>query len=151
VIFILKTEKDPALSSFYRPVSLLDTTGELFEKALLARNLHEVSERGMTRDEQLGFRPRHRTSLQLARIVERITRNLDGKRLTAAVFFDVAKAFDTVWIDGLLYKLTLLNFSSYIVHAITVRHADHIRAPNASFDLADVGNPLVRQLGRYLH
>jgi retron-type reverse transcriptase len=30
----------------------------------------------------------------------------------------VAKAFDTVWIDGLLYKLTLLNFPSYIVHTI---------------------------------
>jgi retron-type reverse transcriptase len=31
----------------------------------------------------------------------------------------VAKAFDTVWIDGLLYELTLLNFPSYIVHTIS--------------------------------
>jgi hypothetical protein len=31
----------------------------------------------------------------------------------------VAKAFDTVWIDGLLYKVTLLNFPSYIVHTIS--------------------------------
>ena len=31
----------------------------------------------------------------------------------------MAKAFDTVWIDGLLYKLTLLNFPSYIVHTIS--------------------------------
>jgi len=30
----------------------------------------------------------------------------------------VAKAFDTVWIDG-LYKLTLLNFPSNIVHTIS--------------------------------
>ena len=36
-----------------------------------------------------------------------------------AVFLDVAKAFDTVWIDGLLYKLTLLNFPSYTVHTIS--------------------------------
>jgi hypothetical protein len=35
----------------------------------------------------------------------------------------VAKAFDTVWIDGLVYKLTLLNFPSYIVHTISSRHA----------------------------
>jgi len=41
------------------------------------------------------------------------------KRLTDAVVLDVAKAFDTVWIDGLLYKLTLLNFPSYIVHTIS--------------------------------
>jgi hypothetical protein len=31
----------------------------------------------------------------------------------------VAKAFDTIWMDGLLYKLTLLNFPSYIVHTIS--------------------------------
>jgi hypothetical protein len=71
------------------------------------------------RDEQFGFRPRNSTSLQLARLVERITRSFREKRLTGAVFLDVAKAFDTVWIDDLLYKLTLLNFPSYIVHIIS--------------------------------
>jgi hypothetical protein len=57
--------------------------------------------------------------LQLASLVERITRDFGEKRLTGAVFLDVAKAFDTVWIDGLLYKLTLLNFPSYIVNTIS--------------------------------
>jgi len=56
--------------------------------------------------------------LQLARLVERITRNFGEKRITDAVFLDVAKVFDTLWIDGLLYKLMLLNFPSYIVHTI---------------------------------
>ena len=41
------------------------------------------------------------------------------KRLTGAVFIDVAEAFDSVRIDGLLYKLKLLNFPSYIVHTIS--------------------------------
>jgi len=45
--------------------------------------------------------------------------NFDEKRLTGAIFLDVAKAFDTVWVDGLLYKLTLLNFPSYIVHTFS--------------------------------
>jgi hypothetical protein len=71
------------------------------------------------RDERFGFRPRHSTSLQLARLLERITRHFGEKRLTGAVFLDVAKAFDTVWIDGLLYKPTLLNFPSNIVHTIS--------------------------------
>jgi retron-type reverse transcriptase len=38
---------------------------------------------------------------------------------TSAVFLDVAKTFDNVSIDGLLYKLTLLNFPSFIVHTIS--------------------------------
>ena len=71
------------------------------------------------RDEQFGFRPRHSTFLQLARLVERITRNFGEKRLTDVVFLDVAKAFDTVCIDGLLYTLTRLNFPSYIVQTIS--------------------------------
>jgi len=72
------------------------------------------------RDEHFGYRPRHSTSLQLARLVERITRNFGKKRIRGAVLLDVVKAFDTVWIDGLLYKLTLLNFPSYIVHTISL-------------------------------
>jgi hypothetical protein len=34
--------------------------------------------------------------LQLARLVEKITRNFGEKRLRVAVFLDVAKSFDTV-------------------------------------------------------
>jgi hypothetical protein len=71
------------------------------------------------RDEQFGFRPKHSTSLQLARLIERIARNFGEKRLTGAVLLDVAKAFDTVLIDGLLYKLTLLNLQSYLFHTIS--------------------------------
>jgi len=119
VTTILKPGKDLALPSSYRSIRLLDMIGKLFEKFLLARILHEVIERGLMRDEQFGFRLRHSTSLQLARLVERVTRNFGEKRLTGAAFHDGAKAFDTVWIDGLLYKLSLLNVQSYIVHTIS--------------------------------
>ena len=39
--------------------------------------------------------------------------------LTSAVFLYVAKAFNTVCVEGLLYKLTVLNFPSYIVKTIS--------------------------------
>ena len=84
---------------------------------MLTSILYDVGERGLLRDEQFVFRPRHSTSLQLVRLVERITRNFGERRLTGAVF--LAKAFDTVWIEGLLYKLTVLNFPSYLVHIIS--------------------------------
>ena len=112
----------------------MDTIGKLFEKILLARILHVVNEHGLMRDEQFGFRHRHSTSLQLARLVEIITSNFGEKRLTGTVFLDVAKVFDTVWNDGLLYKLTLLNFPSYIVHTISSYLRD--RTFKASFQTA---------------
>jgi hypothetical protein len=134
VISILTPGKDPALSSSNRPISLLDTIGKIFEKILLARILHEVGKRGLLRDEHFGFRPTHSTSLQLTRLVERITRNFGEKRLDSTAFLDVAGAFDTVWIDGLLYKLTLLNVPCYIVHKLSSYLND--RTFDASFQTA---------------
>jgi hypothetical protein len=89
VVSILKPGKDPALPSSYRPISLLGTVGKLFEKNLLAR------------------------------LVERVNRNFDERRLTGAVFLDVDKAFNTVWVKGRLYKLTVLNVPSYLVKNIS--------------------------------
>ena len=119
MISILKPGKDLAQPSSYRPISLLDTIGKLFEKIQFTRILHQVGEDGLLRDEQFGFRPGLRKFLQLARLFERITRNFGERRLTGAVFLDVVKAFETVWIEGLLYKLTILNFQSYLVHIIS--------------------------------
>jgi hypothetical protein len=107
------------LSSSYRHISLLDTVGKLFENILLTRVLREVKERGLLRYEQFGFRPRHSTALQLSRLVERVSRNFDERRLTGAVFLDVAKTFHTVWVEGLLYMLTIFSFPSYLVKTLS--------------------------------
>jgi hypothetical protein len=97
----------------------LDTVGKLFEKILLITNLPEVNERGLLCDEQFGFRPRHSTTLQLVRLVERVNTNFDKRRLTGVVFLDVALAFDTEHVKGLLYKLTVLNLPSTLVKTIS--------------------------------
>jgi hypothetical protein len=76
VLPILKPGKDPTQPSSYRPVSLLNTVGKLFEKILLTRVHREVNEGGQLCDEQFVFRPRHSTTLRLARLVERVNRNV---------------------------------------------------------------------------
>jgi hypothetical protein len=79
--------------------------------------------------------------LHLARLVERITRNFVDKKLTGAVFLDVAKIFDAVWIDCLLYKPTLLNFPPYIVHTISYLK---VRTFEASFLVATSSRRIMR-------
>jgi hypothetical protein len=98
--------------------------------------------RGLLRDEQFGFRPKHSTTLQLARLVERVNRNFDERRLTGAVFLDVAKAFDTVGLKGFLYKLTVLNFPSYAVKII--RSYLHCRTFQTSFQSATYTSCVMR-------
>jgi len=112
MISLLKTGKDPMLPSSYRPNNLLHTVGKLFEKSLLPRIMAEINFRGLLRDEQLGFRPELSTTLQLAQLVEQAKRNFSTKWLTGTVFLDVAKAFNSAWIEGLLFKLTILEFPS---------------------------------------
>jgi hypothetical protein len=51
-------------------------------------------------NEQFGFRPRHRTSLHIASLVERITSKFGEKGLAGAEILDVSKTFDSVLIDG---------------------------------------------------
>jgi len=101
VFSILKPRKDLALPSSYRPISLLDTIDKLFEKI-----------QDSLRSERMRVTARCAvcTVLQLSLLVERVSRNFDEKRLTGAIFLDVAKAFDAEWVDGLLYKLTSLIF-----------------------------------------
>jgi hypothetical protein len=118
VVSILKPGKDPTLPSSKRPKSLLDTVGKLFEKMLLAWVLRELNERGLLRDEQFGFPPTQSTTLQLAHLVQRVNRNFNERRLTGAVFLDVAKA-QSLWVTGLLCKLTVLNFPSHLVKIIS--------------------------------
>jgi hypothetical protein len=99
------------LRSSYKFIRLPDTICIPFEKILLMRVLKEINKRRLQRDEQFGFRPRLSMTLQLARLVERVNRNLEEGRLFGAVFLDVVKPFDTVRVEGLLYKPTV-NFPS---------------------------------------
>jgi hypothetical protein len=55
---------------------------------------------------------------KLTRLVERDNTNLDERNLTGAVFLDLAKVFDIVYGEGLLYKLTILNFSFFQVKTV---------------------------------
>jgi hypothetical protein len=102
MVFTLKPGKNPMLPSSYKSVSLLDTVGERLERILVTRVLWKVNMRGLLRDEQFRFRPRHSTTLQLSRLLERVNGSFDDKQLNGASFLNVAKAFDAVFVGGLL-------------------------------------------------
>lgn len=121
VIGIHKPGKDKSVASSYRPISLLKSLGKLYERVLVARLKDFVFTNNILIDEQFGFRPKHSCTHQLHRLTEHILRGLNGSlrpRGTGALFFDVAKAFDKVWHNGLLYKLYKLGVPDRLVHII---------------------------------
>ena len=54
---------------------------------------------------QFGFRQNYSTSLTITQLHEYILRKLDDRQVVCRIFMDLAKAFDTVDHDILLYKL----------------------------------------------
>lgn len=121
VIGIHKPGKKASEPSSYRPISLLSTLGKVYERLILRRLWAHVHEHKLLPDEQFGFRARHSCVQQVHRITEHVLEGFNAKpkpKGTLAVFLDVAKAFDKVWHDGLIYKLYHIGMPDRLVRII---------------------------------
>lgn len=121
---IPKPGKDKGHAENYRPISLLNNLGKLFEKMLHRRIMSFVSENNILNAEQFGFRPQHSTSHQVLRVTNHIKRNRSQRKSTGMVLFDIEKAFDSVWHDGLAFKIAKMGFPSYLIRMIREFMAD---------------------------
>jgi hypothetical protein len=93
-----------------RPVSLLSTTGKLFEKVILRIVQRHIGDNNLLNPCQFGFRARHSTTFQCMRLTDHVILNFNNSMSTAAVFLDVEKAFDNTWLPGLLYNSPYYTF-----------------------------------------
>lgn len=119
VVPIPKPGKDHSVPSNYRPISLLSTLSKVFERLILRRIKGPILDNDIIRPDQFAFQPALSAELQLLRVTEFLTSNMNRKYYTAAVFLDVEKAFDRVWKDRLLVKLHNLHLlPSYCVQLI---------------------------------
>lgn len=102
----------------FRPISLLPSISKVIERVIRARLLDFTTEHNIIIPEQFGFRAQHSTSHQLLRVVEFLSANLNDSNPAAAVFLDVAKAFDKVWHTGLIYKMLQIGFNPRLIRLI---------------------------------
>ncbi|KFM72161.1 putative RNA-directed DNA polymerase from transposon X-element, partial [Stegodyphus mimosarum] len=59
--------------------------------------------------QQHGFKRKHCTSHQLYRVTELVSKSLQNRQIIAALFLDISKTFDRVWLEGLLHQLITLG------------------------------------------
>ncbi len=80
------------------------------EKLLNKQVLKYLIQNNLLYNLQSGFLPHHSTITQLAFLVHTWQMCLDQGEVVHAAFLDLSKAYDRVWIDGLLYKMTQMGF-----------------------------------------
>ena len=119
VILLPKPKKNRSLPQNYRPISLLNTLSKLFEKILISHLRTDLQTHNILMPEQFGFREHYSTIHQLSRLTKHITQNFNNHSHTGAVFLDIAKAFDTVWHTGLLYKMANLDINTKLIKLIS--------------------------------
>jgi hypothetical protein len=118
IVAIPKPNKKVRLASSYRPITLLPTTGKLFEKLILTRFQDVEEDKKIFVDQQFGFRSKHSTIHQIVRIAKTISDRFNANKSTALVTMDIEKAFDAVWHEALLHKLLFFNFPIYLIKII---------------------------------
>ena len=89
----------------YRGVTLIPTLCKIYEMILLNRLEKYSPEMGLFSEMQLGFQEGVECPEVCFTILETINDMLEHGSKFFSCFLDVRKAFDTVWIDELLYKL----------------------------------------------
>lgn len=115
---IPKPGKDSTLVSSYRPIALLSCLSKLFEKSILNYLLYEFSYINPFKDYQFGFRSGHSTSHAICYLTNHIRTALKNRLTTGVIYFDIEKAFDSVWHNGLLYKLINMGCNHNLVKLV---------------------------------
>lgn len=116
IITIPKPGKDPTDPVNHRPIALLSSISKIYERVILKILNSNIV--GKIRPEQHAFRQGHSTTSQIVNLIDNISMSLSANEHTAAVFLDVEKAFDTVWHDGLLHKMLLMNIPIHTIKII---------------------------------
>jgi len=129
---------DPSNPANYLPISLLSCLGKLMERCVHKVLYNYLISKDLLSPLQSGFVKGTSTINQLAFLYNDVCKARDDGKEVCALFCDISKAFDRVWHQGLLHKLSALGisgslfrwFSSYLSsrqqHMLVPRHLGHL-------------------------
>lgn len=105
VLAFPKPNKPPSLPSSYRPIALTCTLCKVMEKMVNHRLYYVLENQQLLNKFQYGFRKMRGTEDSLVWLESQVLRAFSHGKHLVGIFFDVEKAYDTVWKFGILRKL----------------------------------------------
>ncbi len=105
---IFKTRNQNECSN-YRPISILSSLSKIYEKAVLNRLWNFLQDNNIIFEDQHGFVRGRSTTSAIFSLVNNIVTQLDAKKYSSGMFFDLSKAFDMVDHDLLLSKIEAMG------------------------------------------
>jgi hypothetical protein len=113
VMTLYKGDGDTTDANSYRPIAITSVLARIYERIHKDELIQAMAMAGIPSPDQFGF-TKHRSCHDavyrlLSHIVDTHTTKdqhlAENDRYVPAVFIDISKAYDKVWIEGLLYKL----------------------------------------------
>lgn len=118
LIPIPKIGKDNKFIKNHRPISQLTSLSKIFEKVIDNRMEIEIEKLKLLPNSQYGFRKKISTQHSLVKFTSDIANSLNDHKITTAISLDLSLAFDSVWHNGLLFKLYKFGFNLYLIKII---------------------------------
>ncbi len=122
---ILKPRKEKSDLNSYRPISLTSTISKVMEKMVGSRLNWFLEKNNLINPRQAGFRKHFGTGDPIIRIKQEAELAINSGYFTVAILIDFRRAFDLLWVDGLIMKLIKLkltgNFIKWIKSFLTGR------------------------------
>jgi len=115
---ILKPNKDPNDINSYRPISLTSSISKTVEKMIVCRLNWYLNKNNLLIATQAGFRKSFSTNDPIIRLKHEAEIALNSGNITVAILIDFTRAFDLLWVDGLLLKMLKLKISGNMLRWI---------------------------------
>ena len=98
----------------FRPICLLNTLSKLLERVNQSRLNRWARESNLYSTFQSGFRRHHQTADVLTRLLQQGREGLNNNKFTRVLLIDLAKAFDKIWHNGLIFTLHNKKIPNYL-------------------------------------
>ena len=118
VVLIPKKDQDCNNPKNLRPISMLPNISKVFEACINNKINNFCKKLKLIDDNQFGFKYKHSTIHAIHLLTSNINRSFNNHSCTGACLIDFEKAFDTVWIQGLVYKIIKYGFPENFVFLI---------------------------------